>query len=656
MCDVPVRYRLLLVGCILAFFTLAGCSKRSATPPVTGAPESAAPVGPPPGATLAIAGQFFDGSDPAAIRAYLQTVREVKPTKFEVQWSPDTVAIGRDEAMRSLRSISEDGTTYTLSSSEPAVAKLRPGSILWIWDIALRRVTGTFTDGNATVVRTAPVSLTEAFVNADVQFQTPVNFADHYIGYRPHLQREAPPTQTSQRVRRSPFLLVGLQPQQTSPGNDAPPSPGDGTSNGDIDYELDDYGLPAPKPRGVAGKIAGFEYDINYLAQGDKLKVELDARKEEERAGAAESNEIHRDQREEFYEKVKEDRQEKKELAETQAMIAKVTNQQRLVSQQLGLSPNQNKFGQPVSSSVNSALQQQLAADQERLAELHKEYAKELEKQEQTRIKLKALAAAGALAKNVFFLVSDNVDIRFRARADLDQFTLAGGFRVGSGKLTQAAAAFKSLKGHLEFEFVGRLGEVGSGAVSVPVWHIPALFNVPLPVAGLPFVIQLGGDALVKLFLSGRHATIHFLGKYDFGGSEALNADTSKSATEDTLTSTEPEFSGGAMSPGTSGAVVAVQLPRVGVGLGLLGASAVVFIDLVNVLTTTNSAAVAALNPSCSRINWAQVGHVGVDTRLMPLPIPLVETIGSLTLSPKKEILHHEKTVTDPDIPMCRIK
>jgi hypothetical protein len=647
--------KLVLVGFILACFALAGCSKRSATPPVTAAPEGAAPGGPPPGATLAIAGQFFDGSDPAAIRAYLQTVREVKPTKFEVQWSPDTVAIGREEAMRSLRSISEDGTTYTLASSEPAVGKLRRGSIVWIWDIALRRVTGTFTDGDATVVRTAPVSLTEAFVNADVQFQTPVSFADHYIGYRPHLPREAPRTQTSRRVRPSPFLPVGLYAPQNAPGNGAPQSPGDGASNDDIDYELDDYGLPAPKPRGVAGKIAGFEYDINYLVQGDKLKVELDARKEQEGAGAAESNEIQRDQRAEFCEKVKEDRQEKKELAETQAMIAKVSNQQTLVSQQLGLSPGQNKFGQPVSSNVNAGLQQQLVADQARLAELHKEYAKELQKQEQTRIKLKAMAAAGALAKNVFLLISDNVDIRFRAKADLEQFTLAGGFRVGSGKLTQAAAAFKSLKGRLEFEFVGRLGEVGSGAVSVPVWHIPALFNVPIPVGGLPFVVQLGGDALVKLFLSGRHATIHFLGKYDFGGSEALNADTSKSATEDTLTSTEPEFSGGARSPGTSGVVIAVQLPRVGVGLGLLGASSVVFIDLVNVLTTTNSAAVAALNPTCSRISWAQVGHVGVDTRLMPLPIPLVETVGSGALSPKKEILHHEKVRTDPDIPMCRI-
>jgi hypothetical protein len=637
---------------LLALLALGGCAKHNAAPfaSETNPPPSSAP---PPGATLANAGQFFDGSDPTAIRAYLQSVKEVKPTRLKVQWSPDAVAISREAAMRSLRSISEDGTTYTLASSEPEVGKIKRGSILWIWGIALRRVTGTFTDGDTTVVRTDAVPLNEAFVEADVAFETPVSLPDHFIAFRPHMPREAPSTKTSGLHPRSPFVRVGA----TEQNNSAPP-PGTSTQAGDmgdIDYELEDYGLAAPRPRGTSGKIAGFEYDINYLATSDKLKVEFDARKEEEGAGAGESNEIHRDQRAEFFQEIDEDRHEKKELAETQALIAKVSNQQSLVSQQLQLLPNQNKFGQPVSSDAYATLQKQLAADQERLKELHKQYAEELEKQKQTRIKLKALAAAGALAKNVFFLVSDNVDIRFRAKADLDQFALAGGFRVGSGKITQAMAAFKSLKGHLDFEFVGRLGQVGSGAVSVPVWHIPSVMNIPIPVGGLPFVVQVGGDALVKLYLSGQHATVHFLGKYDFGGSEALNADQSKSATEDNLTANEPEYSGRGMSPGTSGVVVAVQLPRVGVGLGLLGASTVVYIDLVNVLTTTNSAGVAALNPSCSRVSWAQVGHLGVDTRLMPLPIPLVETIGSTKLSPTKEIFRHEKVTTDPDIPMCRI-
>ena len=41
-----------------------------------------------------------------------------------------------------------DGSTITLAADEPAVAKLKPGSILWIWDIAVRKVDSVQTVGD----------------------------------------------------------------------------------------------------------------------------------------------------------------------------------------------------------------------------------------------------------------------------------------------------------------------------------------------------------------------------------------------------------------------------------------------------------------------------------------------------------------------------
>ncbi len=110
------------------------------------------------------------------------------------------------------------------------------------------------------------------------------------------------------------------------------------------------------------------------------------------------------------------------------------------------------------------------------------------------------------------------------------------------------------------------------------------------------------------------------------------------------------------MSPGTSGLVLAIQLPRVGLGLGFLGPSGMAYMDLVNVLTMTNSAAVATLNPPCHRYTLDRIGSVGVDVSVMPLPIPLVQTVASSALSQRKEVWRAKQwKFVDPDIAMCRL-
>jgi hypothetical protein len=638
------------LGCLLAVASLAGCGKKSE-------PGSAAPAavasGPPPGATLAIAGQFFDGSDPAAIRAYLQSVREIKPKKFDVQWSPDTVAVGRDEAMRSLRAVSEDGSVYTLASSEPAVAKLKPGSILWIYDIAVRRVDHLVTDGDATLVYTKPIALTEAFTRADIEFDSPASLPDYYSNFRPHLPRAPKPAKTSRVPTSSPFRLVAFTPAAPgAEGGEQAPGPDAGSdANSGQDEEAeneDDYGEGMATSNGYTGSLAGFEYSLDYKARPDHLSFELEARKEEEGEAEAAHKESHEDQREEFHKYLEEEKEAKKEELEAGNERHKLEMQMQALDDEIakpGMNPAQLK-----------SLKAQREVDQEKLMEATKEYNEAVKKRHDAAEKKKKWAMAGGLAKKVFEIVSDNVDIRFRSKVELDQFSISGVLQLAQGQIQQAATQFKNLNGHLDAEFIGRLGEAGSGAVNVPVVHIPVVFNEPFPIYGLPFVIQFGGDFLVKVFLSGKHASIHWTGNYKFSGSGGFHADKSKTDSDSTLTATEPEFGEKeAMSPGTSGVVVAVQLPRLGFGFGAFGASSVAYIDWVNVLTTTNSAAVAVLGPQCKRMTLAQIAHVGIDTEVMPLPVPFIQSIASGALSPKKELYKKEKVWVDPDIKMCRI-
>ena len=623
----------LVLGGVLALLAFTGCTKHTATGGSQGTPASSAS---PPGATLAVAGQFISGEDASAIRAYLQSVKEVKPKKFDVEWNSDVVAFSREATMSSLRAISEDGSQYTLANSNPAVASLRPGKILWLYDIAVRRVTGTESVGDATVVDTEQMPLAEAFKRAQIEFDTPVSPPDYYMSFRPHLPPQAPttPAKVSALRRHSPYVLV-----VDTPGSDQPPSPEGGQENTDPYYELDDYGAGTPVTGGYAGTIHGFVYSLGYKATTDALSLELIARK----GGTIE--EMQRDQRAEFWKLMNEQREEKNEEMKLEMLKDKL----RLQIKEEQMEAAQNK-GVPIITKA------QLEAGKT-LEEVKKELIAAKQKEADSASALKRLSMQrGQMLYEIWNMVTDNFDLRFRAKADIYKFNVSALMGATAGKFDSAQVTFKDLNGKLHYEFIGRVGEEGNGMVSVPVFHIPIIFNIPIPVYGVPFVVQLATDALVKVAVVGKFGTVHFEGDYGFNGSSGFQADKSKTEANSTLESKEPQFEHKeALSPGTSGVVAGLQLPRVGVGVGFLGANAVAFIDLVNVLTETNSAAVATLNPNCKKFTWTQVGNVGIDTSLMPLPFPLVTFVGNRLLTQKKEVLHHEKKWTDPDIPMCRI-
>ena len=626
---------------VAAAVLLSGC-KRGQQNTSRPAKESTKP---PNGSTLAIAGRMLAGADQTTIRSYLQTVQEVKPKKFSVQWSPDTVPVSREEAMRSLQSINEDGSLYSFASSDPVVARLAPGRILWIWNIAIRRIDSIAKMDNVTLVHTKPVALTEALPQADIEFEALPNFADAYGALRPHSpKKQAVPQNTSGLFHRPSYRPVSLNtsgpdapaPGQQPRGQDDPPPPED----------EDDYGVVAATQDGYNGQIAGFEYSMQYKVSASRLSYEFEARKEEEKSGSPENSEIHRDQRQEYFELVKEQREA---LHEERVWYAKILQ----LDQQLHAADQQAVSSASAKPGTKWALQ--YMADRQ---EAVKEYAKQKEEAEQDEIKIKALAAAGALAKQVFYIISDNLDVRFRGKMDLDRAAFSGNIQTAGGSLKQFAAHFSEMKGNVELEFVGRLGQPGNGAVSVPVVNVPVVMNIPVPVGGIPLVVQFATNFMVKLFLSGNHATQHFSTRFQFGGGAGMDSTSQGTNTEGNLSGTEPEVeSKTAESPGTSGLVLAVQLPRFGLGVGFLGASGMAYMDLVHVLTMTNSASVATLNPPCHRLTFDTIGSVGLDVSVMPIPIPLVQSVASKALSQRKEVWRRSPPwkYINPDIAMCRL-
>ncbi len=158
----------------------------------------------------------------------------------------------------------------------------------------------------------------------------------------------------------------------------------------------------------------------------------------------------------------------------------------------------------------------------------------------------------------------------------------------------------------------------------------------------------------------GRHAPHHFHTQFTFNGSGGgFNASAdSQTNTNFDLSETEPEGEEPtANSLGVSGLVYAVQIPRLGLGmgvfgLGVFGLAAMGFVDHVVVLTLTNGASLGQV--LCKRITLDRVAHVGADVTTI-LPIPVVETLPH-SLAWKKEVWKAPQwKKIEPDIPMCQI-
>jgi hypothetical protein len=669
--------RLLAIGVVLS---LAACSRSSG--PSSPSAESPAPGAKPAGAAV-WAGVPLRGNSTEALRAYLSSVEEIKPKRFEVQWNPATVAIDKAAALRSLRAVSRDGSSFTFASDEPALAKVQPGSILWVWDIAVRKVDSVETFGAVTRVHTSVVKLTEAMPNAHIEFETPVKLQNYY----PQRKIEPPATATARRRGRSPGLryVLFMQPAPgEQPGGDDPtvlppenlPDPKSPQDSDDDDWY--DEGMSAD---GFSGTKNGWAYSVGYRVRPGGIAVELQARKGDLEGGASsgqhslipEYKAIEKD-RAEIHKAIEEAEQEIKDeekgVRETDQEFEQEMKQ--LLQDQANrkdptytgptLPPQVNKYGEPI---TNKAAQQLLKDKWQKKhdVEIQKLQAKEQIlgewriKKDQLEARKRALKVAKGVAAQLYQIADDNFDARLRGRVDLDGFTIGEDLGFVNGDIDVAATHFRNLNGKVQVEMIGRLGKPGNEATKIPIMHVPVAFNVPIPVGGVPFVVQLGSDFLITLSLSGMHASLTAAGQVAFKGDSGLTYAKGKANYDSSFsTSGDPQITSyQGMSPGVSAVVLGVQLPRVGLGLGVFGVSSVAYMDVVNVITMTQAGAVGAgLIPQCKRMTYNAVGHVGVETNVIPLPFVDTSSVAG-ALTTKKEIFNTTTQKLDPPVKACEI-
>jgi hypothetical protein len=649
----------------------SGCHRQ--TGPSTAAPPAApahasGPKGP------VWSGVPLRGNSTESLRAYLSTVEEVKPKRFEVHWNPATVAIDKAAALRSLRAVSRDGAIITFASDEPAVAQLKPGSILWVWDIAVRKVDSIETYGDVTRVHTSEVKLNEAMPDAQIEFEAPLKLQNYFP--QRQIEKPEPAAQTAQwrPHRRSsgliPVSLTDLPPEDL-PNPDQP-----GDSDDDDWY---DEGITQD---GFNGTKNGWAYSLKYQTRSGGLTVELQARKGDLEGGSATttSNLVPE------YKKIELDRKDiQKGLDQAQQELRDeekgVTDTDKQFQQQMtqlledqanrknpsylgpSLPPQVNRYGEPITDSAAQQLLRDRWQKQHDL-EIQKLQANEQilgewrNKKEQLEARRRALKVAQGVAAQLWQIVDDSLDARIRGRIDLDGFAVGGNLGFVNSNIDVAATQFKNLNGKVQVQLIGRLGKPGNEAIKIPVMHLPISFNVPIPVGGIPFVVQLGSDFLITLTLSGMHATLAADGQVAFKGDSGFTYAKGNVNYDSTFSSSgDPEITNAqGMSPGVSAVVLAIQMPRIGMGLGVFGVSSVSYMDVVNVVTMTQAAAVGiGLLPLCRRTTYNTVGRVGIETNIVPLPFLNTSSVaGELSMKPR-EIFNTTTKKIDPPQKACDI-
>jgi hypothetical protein len=84
----PYRRRRICIA-MLGTLVLAACGHKTEAPP------SAAGTAQPQTGSAPWAGKPLHGNDAASLRAHLENVKEIKPKKFDVHWSPAVIAFDK---------------------------------------------------------------------------------------------------------------------------------------------------------------------------------------------------------------------------------------------------------------------------------------------------------------------------------------------------------------------------------------------------------------------------------------------------------------------------------------------------------------------------------------------------------------------------------
>jgi hypothetical protein len=231
----------------------------------------------------------------------------------------------------------------------------------------------------------------------------------------------------------------------------------------------------------------------------------------------------------------------------------------------------------------------------------------------------------------------------------IDAGNTSGGVTVNGGSVTGSSFSIKSLVEHAHITYTVARGDGSSAGGDPPVFRVPIGLDYTIP-GEIPIYLKLQVALLVKLGVSSKNAVIHGGVDVNTTGSDTLT-ETGKtvtgSETGDSVSGNILTQSNGGVpqseSLAPSGVVVAVQFPKLGVGLGFTSANGLAYVDVVSSVGQTVGAAIAGMFCSSYDVDISVGAGLEAQVGLGKL---------GLSLATPKKILYDKMAKThDPGCP-----
>ena len=255
---------------------------------------------------------------------------------------------------------------------------------------------------------------------------------------------------------------------------------------------------------------------------------------------------------------------------------------------------------------------------------------------------------------------------KLKAAATNDTLRVASNIVIQDSTLALMRTDFSNVNGQLALFFIARRGEkseqwISSNRLKV---ELPIRFNIPVIVGGLPLMFQVAFNFIAQPALTTKNDSFTARVDIPFNGNATVTYDKGKVTSGGTMQSLPQVLEAFGNSIGVSAILVAVQAPRVGLGIGLFSASSVGYIDLVNTFTITSGGQLGML--PCKNHQLVATVNAGIDTQVA-LPLDgwakllgkaLNSTLADISnaASVRQQVFKKEWYRTEPDIKGCQIK
>ena len=151
--------------------------------------------------------------------------------------------------------------------------------------------------------------------------------------------------------------------------------------------------------------------------------------------------------------------------------------------------------------------------------------------------KIKATPSSNRL--DMSFAVHKELDtliVNVNAQGFLKDFFSAADMHIQQGSLDNFSYDANGLNGQLDINFAGGRGTGSTVGVDVPNIKLPPIYKAPMPIAGIPFIMTINANLILKPGFGGKNETMKGSFHIDYKGDEGITVKAGQaSATPGTL-------------------------------------------------------------------------------------------------------------------------